>query len=146
MGAEVPDAVTVTLYVLDCPCGELLNEVPQPARVITQTKSNIHRAARDLFPGNPKKNNGIGETSASMSPDGEAVNWPLLVALMVSFVLSGALPESVEGANVQPHPLGRPEQAKDNEALNPFSGATETVRDPDVPCVMFSALLESVSP
>ena len=81
-----------------------------------------------------------------MSPDGEAINWLLLVALMVIFVLSGALPESVEGAKLQPHPLGSPEQAKDNEALNPFSGATETVKDPGVPCVMVRVLLERVSP
>jgi hypothetical protein len=52
---------------------------------------------------------------------------------MVIFVLSGALPDSVEGAKLQAHPLGSPEQAKDNEALNPFSGATETVKDPGVP-------------
>jgi hypothetical protein len=65
---------------------------------------------------------------------------------MVNFVLSGAFPESVGGAKLQPHPLGRPEQAKDNEALNPFSGATETVNVPGVPCVMVSVLLDSVSP
>ncbi len=63
---------------------------------------------------------------------GEAINRLLLVALTVNWVLSGALPESVEGAKLQPHPLGSPEQAKDNDALNPFSGATETVKDPDV--------------
>ena len=131
--------------MLDC-CGELLNVAPQPVRVITQAKSNIHSALRDLLPEKPKKNNGIGETSARTSPEGEGVHWPLLVALMVIVVLSGALPDSVEGAKVQPHPLGRPEQAKDNEALNPFSGATETVKVPGVPCVMVSVLLESVSP
>ena len=106
----------------------------------------IHSALRDLLSERPKKNNGIGDTSARISPDGEAINWPLLVALMVNFVLSGALPESVGGAKLQPHPLGRPEQAKDNEALNPFSGATETVKDPGVPCVMVRVLLERVSP
>jgi hypothetical protein len=94
----------------------------------------------------PRKNNGIGETSARMSPDGAAINWPLLIALMVIFVLSGALPESEDGAKLQPHPLGSPEQAKDNEALNPFSGATETVKDPAVPCVIVKVPLERVSP
>ena len=40
VGAEVPDAVTVTLYVLrDC---ELFEDVPQPASVSTKTKSNSH--------------------------------------------------------------------------------------------------------
>ena len=65
---------------------------------------------------------------------------------MVILVLWGALPDSVEGAKLQPHPLGRPEQAKDSEALKPFSGATETVKDPGVPCAMLSVLLERVSP
>jgi hypothetical protein len=65
---------------------------------------------------------------------------------MVNFVLSGALPDSVEGAKLHPHPLGSPEQAKDKEALNPFSGATETIKDPGAPCVMVRVLLESVSP
>jgi hypothetical protein len=131
--------------VLDCPCGELLKEVPHPATAITQTKSSIHRALPNLLPENPKKSNGIGETRARSSP-GEVRNSLLLEALMVSFVLCGALPDSVEGANVHPHPLGRPEHAKDNDALNPFSGATETVKEPGVPCATVSAPLESVSP
>ncbi len=121
-------------------------EVPHPLKAITDRKGNIHSILRDLLPEKPSKNNGIGETSASMSPDGGAANWPLLVALMVSFVLSGALPESVGGAKLHAHPLGSPEQAKDNEALNPFSGATETVKDPGVACVMVRVLLERVSP
>jgi hypothetical protein len=132
--------------VLDCPCGELLNDAPQPVRIVRHKRSKNHRALRDLFPEKPKKNNGIGETSARISPEGEAINWPLLFMLMVIVVLSGALPDSVGGAKVQPHPLGRPEQAKDNEALNPLSGATETVKDPGTPCVMVRVLLESVSP
>jgi hypothetical protein len=99
-----------------------------------------------MRPENPRKNNGIGETSARTNPEGETIDWPLLVALMVIVVLSGALPDSVGGAKVQLHPLGRPEQAKDREPLNPFSGATETVKDPGVPCAMVRVLLESVSP
>jgi hypothetical protein len=131
--------------VLGCPCGELLNEVPHPVTAITQTKSKIHRALRDLFPGRPRRSNGIGETSARSSL-GEVRNSLLLEALMVSFVLCGALPDNVEGANVHAHPLGRPEHAKDNDALNPFSGATETVSDPGVPCATVRVPLESVSP
>jgi hypothetical protein len=130
--------------VLNCAGCELLNEVPHPATAITQTKSNVHRALRDPFLEKPRRSNGMGETSARSN--GEALNWPLLEALMVIFVLCGALPDSVEGANVQPHPLGRPEHAKDNDALNPFSGATETVKEPGVPCATVSAPLESVSP
>jgi hypothetical protein len=61
-------------------------------------------------------------------------------------VLSGALPESVAGANVQPHPLGRPEQANDSEALNPFSGAIATVKVPAVAWEMLRVLLDKVSP
>ena len=146
MGADVPDAVTVTLYVVDCPCGELLNEVPQPARAATKTNSSIHRAFLDLSPKNQKKMSGIGEERARSNPVEGGINWLLLVALIVILVLSGALPESVEGAKPQPHPLGRPEQANDSEALNPFSGATATVNDPVAPWAMASVLLESVSP
>jgi hypothetical protein len=130
--------------VLDCGGGEPLKEVPQPASAIRQAKSDS--ILRDLFPGNPRKNNGIGETSAKMRPEGEPIHWLLLVALMVIFVLAGVLPDNVEGAKLQPHPLGRPEQAKDNEALNPFSGATETINDPGALCVMVRVPLESVSP
>jgi hypothetical protein len=146
VGANAPDAVTVTLSVLDCRCGELLNEVPQPVRAITQAKKDNHSCAlRELFPEKPQKNNGIGEASARSNP-GEVRNSLLLEAPMVMFVLSGALPDSVEGANVHPHPLGSPEQANDSEALNPFSGATETVKDPGALCVMVSVPLERVSP
>ena len=147
MGADVPDAVTVTLYVLDCAGGGSLNEVPQPAKAASRkTESRIHSALRDLPLERPKRNSGIGETRARSRPEGTGINWLLLVALMVIFVLSGALPDSVEGAKLQAHPLGSPEQAKDNEALNPFSGATETVKDPGVPCAMVRVVLERVSP
>jgi hypothetical protein len=124
----------VTLYVLDCPgCGSL-NEVPQPAKVASRKiESRIHSALRERPLERPTRNSGIGETSARRSPVGEVINRLLLVALMVNFVLSDALADSVEGAKVQPQPLGSPEQANDNEALNPFSGATETVKDPGVP-------------
>ena len=109
-------------------------------------KSRIHSALRDLPLERPKRNSGIGETRARNSPEGTGIHRLLLVGLMVILVLSGALPDSVEGAKLQPQPLGSPEQAKDNEALNPFSGATETVKDPGVPCAMFRVLLERVSP
>jgi hypothetical protein len=89
---------------------------------------------------------GIGEESARSNPVDCGINWLLLVALIVIFVLSGALPESVEGAKLQPHPLGRPAQANEREALNPFSGATATINDPVVPCAIVTVLLESVSP
>jgi hypothetical protein len=61
-------------------------------------------------------------------------------------VLWDLFPDSVEGAKVHPHPLGRPEQANESEALNPFSGATATVKDPEPPWVTVRALAESVSP
>jgi hypothetical protein len=137
VGAEAPDAVTVTLYVLDCLCCGLLDDVPQPARASAKRKSNIHRALVICQPDETRI-----EEAARPEPAPIPKAWPstrlLLVALTVIFVLCGALPDSVEGAKLQPHPLGRPEQAKDNEALNPFSGATETVKDPDVPCVTWS--------
>jgi hypothetical protein len=133
VGADVPDAVTVTLYVVDCPCGELLDDVPQPASTATKTNINNHRAFLDLPPKNPKKMSGIGEERARSNPVECGTNWLLLVALIVIVVLSGAPPESVEGAKLQPHPLGRPEQAKEREALNPFCGATATVNEPVAP-------------
>jgi hypothetical protein len=74
------------------------------------------------------------------------VNRLLLVALTVIVVLWAALPDSVAGEKVQPQPLGRPEQANDREALNPFSGATETFNDPFVPWDMARVALERVSP
>jgi hypothetical protein len=63
----------------------------------------------------------------------------------VMTVLSGPLPERVAGAKLQPHPLGRPVQAKLRDALNPFWGATETVKVPGLLCDMLSVLLESES-
>lgn len=132
--------------MLDCPCCcELLDDDPQPASKSAKKKINTQRALR-TFPATPNQNKGSGETRARTSPEGVGINQPLLVALTVIFVLCGAPPDSVEGAKLQPHPLGSPVQANDSEALNPFSGATETVSDPDVPCDIASVLLESVSP
>ena len=147
MGADAPDAVTVKLYVLGwvCCCCEPLNDVPQPARASMKAKRSSHRPRRDL-PGNPNHKRGSGETKAKSNPDGVTVNRLLLVALKVIVVLCAALPDSVAGEKLQPHPLGRPEQANDREALNPFSGATETFKDPAVPCDIARVPLESVSP
>jgi hypothetical protein len=115
VGADVPDAVTVTLYVLGLPGCELF-EVEQPASVSTKTTpSNIHRALRDL-PGNPNKNSENGETRARTNPEGPGIRRLLLVALTVILVLWDLFPDSVEGAKLHPHPLGRPEQANDSEA------------------------------
>jgi hypothetical protein len=135
----------VTLYVPDCDGCVLLNEVPQPVSASTMTKSSIHLARRDL-PASPNQKRGSGETRATSNPEGAGINRPLLVALTVIFVLFGALPESVEGAKLQPQPLGSPEQANEREPLNPFSGLTETINDPDMPNDMLRLLLERVSP
>ena len=143
VGADVPDAVTVTLYVLGPGCE--LFEVEQPASVSTTTPSKIHRALRDL-PGSPNKNSENGETRARTNPEGPGIRRPLLVWLTVMVVLWDLFPDSVEGAKLHPHPLGRPEQANDSEALNPFSGATETVNDPDDPWATVRVPAESVSP
>jgi energy-converting hydrogenase Eha subunit F len=97
------------------------------------------------LPANPNQKRGSGETSAKSNPEGATVNRLLLVALTVIVVLWAALPDNVEGEKLQPHPLGRPEQANDREALNPFSGATETFNDPVVPDIARVAL-ESASP
>ena len=120
--------------------------MPQPVSVIPQSNSNIQPSLRALLPARPSSIRGSGETSASSIPEDAGSNWLLEAPLIVIFVLWGAPPESVAGAKLQPHPLGKPEQAKDSEALKPFSGVTETVRDPDVPCVMLRVLLDSVSP
>jgi hypothetical protein len=144
VGAEVPEAVTVTLYVLGADC-ELVGDVEQPARVSTQIPSNIHRALRN-FPDSPSKNRGNGETRARSNPEGPGISRLLVVWLTVKVVLSDLFPDSVEGAKLHPHPLGRPVQANDSEAANPFSGATETVKVPDPPWVTVRAPAESVSP
>lgn len=121
-------------------------EVPQPASARTKTKSNTQRALRDLPP-RPSQNSGRGEARASTNPVGAGIHLLLLlVVLTVMVVLCGALPDRVAGAKLHPHPLGKPEQANDSAALNPFSGATFTVRDPGVLCATVSVLPDNVSP
>jgi hypothetical protein len=132
----------VTLYVPGC---QPLNDVPQPVSVSTKTKSNIHLALRDL-PASPNQNRGSGETRATSNPEGVDTNRPLLVGITVIFVLFAALPETVEGAKLQPQPLGSPEQANERDALNPFSGVTETINDPGIPSDRLRLLPESVRP
>jgi hypothetical protein len=132
----------VTLYVVAC---EFLNDVPQPVSASTKTKSSIHLALRDLPP-SPNQNSGSGETRATSNPEEAGVNLPLLVGLTVIFVLCGELPDRVEGAKLQPQPLGSPVQANEREARNPFSGLTETIKDPGAAGDMLRLLLESVSP
>lgn len=66
--------------------------------------------------------------------------------LTVIVVLCGAPPDTVAGAKLQPHPLGKPEQANESAALNPFSGATFTVKDPGVLCATVRVPLDKVSP
>jgi hypothetical protein len=134
----------VTLYVLGA-CCELFDDVEQPASVSTKTQNNSHRALRDL-PNNPSKNRGNGETMASINPEDPGIRRLLLVWLTVIVVLWDLFPDSVEGAKLHPQPLGRPVQANDSEALNPFCGATETVKDPDAPWVTVRVLAERVSP
>jgi hypothetical protein len=68
----------------------------------------------------------------------------LLAALTVIVVVSGLTPDNVEGAKLQPKPLGNPVHANESEASNPFSGVTESVNAPDVDCAMLSAPPESV--
>jgi hypothetical protein len=136
------------LYVLDCfccDCPDVLPEVPQPARARAKVKSNIRRVLRDLLP-TPNKKSGSGPTMARANPAGPGIHPALLVVLTVIVVLCGVLPDRVAGAKVQPHPLGKPEQANDNAALNPFSGATFTVMDPGVTDVTVRVPLDKVSP
>lgn len=114
-------------------------------RASTKAKSSNHLTRRDL-PVNPNQKRGSGETKARSNPEGATVNRLLPVALTVIVVLCAVLPASVEGEKLHPQPLGKPEHANDREALNPFSGATETFKDPDVPCDIARVALESVSP
>lgn len=86
----------------------------------------------------------MGETTAKNIPAGFGAK-RLLPALIVIVVVCGELPETVAGEKLQPHPLGRPEQAKESDALKPFAGATETINDPAVPCATVSALPDNVS-
>lgn len=143
----MPDAVTVTLYVAGCPCCEvvelelLLEEPPHPVKLSRHRAINAHRVL--LF--HPNGNSERGETSARIIPDGANNPWLLFIALTVIVVLCAALPDKVDGEKLQLHPFGRPVHAKDREALNPFSGVTDTFRDPDVPCATERVLLESAS-
>jgi hypothetical protein len=123
----------------------LEDDDPQPASVSTEAKSKNQRVLKDL-PASPSQNRGSGETSARINPVGAGPRRAALVVLMVNVVLSGPLPDNVAGAKLQPHPLGRPEQANDSEALNPFSGATATFSVPAVPCVIDKVPLDNVSP
>jgi hypothetical protein len=118
---------------------EGLDDPPQPVRHATKRRSSIHLPLL-------RKNKGRGDTRASSNPVGAGSNLLLLVLLTVSAVVSGALPESVGGAKVQPQPLGRPVHANESEALKPFSGATDTVKDPGEACDMARVLLERVKP
>ena len=68
----------------------------------------------------------------------------LLVVLTDMVVLCGALPDTVAGAKLQPHPVGKPEQANDSAALNPFSGVTLRVKDPGVLFAIVSVPLDRV--
>jgi hypothetical protein len=104
----------------------------------------MQRAARDL-PDSPSRKRGKGATRARNKPEGARMRL-LLAALTVIVVVSGVVPGNVEGAKLQPNPLGNPVQANESEASNPFSGVTETVNVPDVDCAMLSVLLESVRP
>lgn len=74
------------------------------------------------------------------------MSWLLLVALTVIVVVSGVVPDNVDGAKLQLKPVGNPVQANETEAANPFSGVTETVKDPGADCEMLSVPLESVKP
>ena len=136
------------LYVLDCSCcgcEDVLPEVPHPASVSANTKRNTQRALRELPP-RPNQNSGSGEARASTNPVGAGTHMLLLVVLTVMVVLCGALPDTVAGAKLQPHPVGKPEQANDSAALNPFSGVTFRVKDPGVLFAIVSVPLDRVNP
>ena len=121
------------------------DDPPQLVSARAKAKNKMQRAARDL-PDSPSKNRGKGATRARNKPEGAGMIWPLLVVFTVIVVVSGLAPDKVEGAKLQPKPLGNPVQANESEASNPFSGVTETVKDPDADCETLSVPLESVRP
>src|SRR5271166_4780786 len=108
-------------------------------------KSSTQSALRD-WPPRPSQNSGSGETRARTNPVGAVIHRVLLVVLTVIVVLCGALPDRVAGEKLQPHPLGKPAQANDSTALNPFSGATLTVKDPGAFCATVSVPFDNVNP
>jgi hypothetical protein len=120
----------------------LLLEFPQPAKANRHRKPNIHNLQRAP----PNHRRGSGDTRARTSPEGATKPRLLLVALTVIVVLCAVLPETVAGEKLQPQPLGKPVQANESEALNPFTGVTETFSEPDAPCVTDKVLLERVKP
>jgi len=128
---------------VDCDGVVVPDDPPQPLSERAKAESKMQRAARDL-PDNPSKN--TGATKARSKPEGARMSWLLLVALTVIVVVSGVVPDNVDGAKLQPKPLGSPVQANDSEASNPFSGVTETVKDPGADWEMLSVPPESVRP
>jgi hypothetical protein len=70
----------------------------------------------------------------------------LPAVLTVIVVVSGLVPDNVDGAKLHPKPLGSPVHANESEASNPFSGVTESINVPGVDCEMLSVLPESVRP
>lgn len=130
---------------VDCGGVVVPDDPPQPLSERAKAKSKMQRAARDL-PGSPSRNRGKGATRARNKPEGARMSWPLLVALTVIVVVSGVAPDNVDGAKLQPKPLGNPVQANETEASNPFFGVRETVKDPGADCEMLSVPLDSVMP
>jgi hypothetical protein len=120
------------------------DDPPHPVSKRAKAKRKMQRAARD-FPDSPSRNRGKGATRARNKPEGARMR-PLPAVLTVMVVVSGLAPDNVEGAKLQPKPLGNPVQANESEASNPFSGVTESVNVPGVDCEMLSALPESVRP
>jgi hypothetical protein len=130
---------------LDCGGVVVPDDPPQPLSERAIAKSKMQHAARDL-PDSASRNRGKGATMARNKPEGARMSWLLLVALTVIVVVSGVVPDNVDGAKLQLKPVGNPVQANETEAANPFSGVTETVKDPGADCEMLSVPLESVKP
>jgi hypothetical protein len=70
----------------------------------------------------------------------------VFVAPTVIMVLPAEAPETVEGEKLQLQPTGKPVHENETEALNPFSGVTDTLSEPELPALTERALAESARP
>jgi hypothetical protein len=139
--------VSVTVYFAgwEPPEPPLLGDPPpQPTRNRVNAAKTTNRVFHRLPPPKRRKKKASGEANASIRPVDLVANALLVVGPTVSVVVSVALPDSVAGANVQPHPLGKPEQANATEAANPFSGVTVTVKVPGAVWVAATVPVDSV--
>ena len=89
--------------------------------------------------------NGKDHTSTIGSPGRSADAGVADIAPTVMVVLCGVLPERLDGAKLQLHPRGSPEQANDRAVATPLVGVMVSIRVPGFALLALKALAESDS-